>query len=140
MRRPEALGYRHHLQTVLSSTAAPYGYTLALWTAGAIATREAGEFPATVDALLLVAGAIVAFAVLAGAAFGGMNHVFKPTSRSQVRVWGGLHLLALGLTVLVSAGIVHAVHGHLVWPLVGFGVTGTYLVSLAAQYWVASRS
>lgn len=140
MSRTDALGYRHHLRTVLSATAAPYGYTLALWTAGAITTREAGEFPTTVDALLLVAGAITAFAALAASAFGGLDDVLKPTSRAQVRVWGGLHLVALGLTILVVAGIVHAVHGHLVWPLVGFAVTGTYLVSLAGQYWLASRS
>lgn len=140
MRRPDALGYRHHLRTVLSATAAPYGYTLALWSSGAIATREAGEFPATVDALLLVAGAIVAYAVLATSAFGGIDDVLTPTSRARVRVWGGLHLAALGLTILVSSGIVHTVHGHLMWPLVGFAVTTTYMVTLAAQYWLASRS
>lgn len=123
----------------MSATAAPYGYTLSVWTAGTLTIRQAGAFPATVDVLLFVFGAVLGFAALSALVFGGIGDVLTPTSRAEVRVWGGLHLPALGTSVLASSVLVHLVHGHAVWPAVGFCATVTYLVVLAAQYWLASR-
>ncbi|NIR35850.1 MAG: hypothetical protein GWN73_07870, partial [Actinobacteria bacterium] len=45
-------GYRQQLRTVISATAAPYGYTLSLWSAGALASRAVDAFPSTLDTLL----------------------------------------------------------------------------------------
>lgn len=133
-------GYRHQLRTVVSATAAPYGYTLALWSAGALASRSVNAFPSTLDTLLLVGGAVSGFALLAGLAFGGFGEVFRPTSRRQVKVWGGLHVPALGSSVLICSGLVHVLRGHLVWLSVGFAATTTYLAVLAGQYWFTSTT
>ncbi len=45
--------YREHLHTAVGSSAAPYGYTLATWTTGAVLTHAYG-IPATTDALLFM--------------------------------------------------------------------------------------
>lgn len=132
-------GYRHQLRTVLSATAAPYGYTLALWTGGAMASRAANAFPTTVEALLLVGGAIAGFGLLAGAAFGGLGKGFVPTVRRQVKVWGGLHIPALGTSILTCAGLVEVLRGRVMWLAIGFAVTTTYLVVLSGQYWLTGR-
>jgi hypothetical protein len=131
--------YRRHLRTVLSATAAPYGFTLSIWTGGALAIEQVGSFPTTVDALLFVLGAVIGFGTLSALVFGGIDDVLTPTSRSQVRVWGGLHLPALGSSVLACSGLAHIVREPLVWPVVGFAATAVYLAVVAAQYWVASR-
>lgn len=131
--------YRRHLRTVVSATAAPYGFTLSIWTGGALTIEQVGSFPSTVDALLFVAGAVVGFGTLSALVFGGIDDVLTPTSRAQVRVWGGLHLPALGSSVLACSGLAHTVREPLVWPVVGFTATTVYLAVIAAQYWVASR-
>lgn len=131
--------YRTHLTSVVSATAAPYGYTLSLWAAGTLAIGAAGRFPTTVDVLLLVGGAVVGFGVLAAITFGGLNRALDPAMRARIRAWGGVHIPALGAGVTASTVLVHTVHGHLLWPLLGFSVTTVYLCVLAAQYWLASR-
>lgn len=131
-------GYRHQLRTVVSATAAPYGYTLAVWSAGALASRAVDAFPSTLDTLLLLGGAVAGFALLAGLAFGGFGEAFRPTPRRQVKVWGGMHVPALGSSVLVCSGVVHVLRGHLIWLSVGFAATTTYLAVLAGQYWFTS--
>ncbi|MFW6092241.1 MAG: hypothetical protein ACODAF_10160 [Actinomycetota bacterium] len=131
-------GYRQQLRTVISATAAPYGYTLSVWSAGALASRAVNAFPSTLDTLLLIGGAVSGFALLAVLAFGGFGEAFRPTPRRQVRVWGGLHIPALGSSVLVCSGLVHVLRGHLIWLSVGFAATATYLAVLAGQYWFTS--
>ena len=32
-----------------------------------------------------------------------------------------------------------AVHGHAVWPLVGFRATSTYLLVIGLQFWLATH-
>lgn len=133
-------GYRQQLRTVLSATAAPYGYTLSLWAGGAMASRSANAFPTTVETLLLVGGAIAGFGLLAGAAFGGLGEGFVPTVRRQVKVWGGLHIPALGITILTCAGLVEVLRGRVMWLSIGFAVTTTYLLVLSGQYWLTGRA
>ena len=57
-------GYRAHLKTTVASSAAPYGYTLTIWTAGAVATHRHGV-PTAWEALLLLVGAVLGFALAA---------------------------------------------------------------------------
>ena len=61
-RLPMAEGnYRQQLRAVVSASAAPHGYTLTLWTTGAITTHAEGGVPSAVDALLLLVGAVIGF-------------------------------------------------------------------------------
>jgi hypothetical protein len=130
--------YRHQLRAVVSASAAPYGYTLTLWTAGAITTHAAGGAPSAVDALLLLVGAVIGFGAVGALAFGGVNRVL--TGRADgVHVWGGMHLPSVGSSILLVTVLTALVHGHVVWPLVGGVATVAYLLVLAVQFRVASR-
>ncbi|MQA14330.1 MAG: hypothetical protein GEV09_09195 [Pseudonocardiaceae bacterium] len=47
--------YRQYLRSSVAASAAPHGYTLTLWTCGAVTIHAEGAFPSTLDALLLLA-------------------------------------------------------------------------------------
>jgi len=132
------MDYRHHLRSVVTASAAPYGYTLTLWTGGAVATHSEGV-PSTVDALLLLGGAVLGFAAVGAYAFGGINGVLSPGASREVRLWGGLHLPSVGSSILLVTLVAHLVSGHVVWPLVGFIATATYLLVIGVQFWLATH-
>jgi hypothetical protein len=132
------MDYRHHLRAVVAASAAPYGYTLTLWTAGAVTSHTAG-LPSALDALLLLAGAVSGFATVGAFAFGGINGVLAPGTRGEIRVWGGLHLPSVGSSILLVWLINESVGGHLVWPIVGFTATATYLLVIGVQFWLATH-
>ena len=111
------MDYRHHLRAVVAASAAPYGYTLTLWTAGAVA----------------------GFAAVGAFAFGGINGVLAPGTQGEIRVWGGLHLPSVGSSILLVWLISESVGGHLVWPVVGFTATATYLLIIGVQFWLATH-
>lgn len=134
-----ATDYRHHLRAVVASSAAPYGYTLTLWTAGAITTHAEGEVPSTLDALLLLAGAVAAFGAVGVVAYGGVNGVLAPAPAGSVRVWGGMHIPSVGVSILLVSLLAHWVHGHPGWLAVGFTATGSYLLMIGLQFWVATH-
>lgn len=132
------MDYRHHLRSVVAASAAPYGYTLTLWTAGAVTTHADG-LPTALDAVLLLAGAVAAFAAVGAFAFGSINGLLAPGARGDVRVWGGVHLPSVGTSILLVWLITSVVHGWIVWPLVGFTATATYLLVIGFQFWMATH-
>jgi len=135
-----AHGYRQHLRTVVAASAAPYGYTLTLWTAGAVTTHANGDtLPTTLDALLLLAGAALGFVVVATVAFGHINGVLEPGTVGLVRIWGGMHLPSVGASILLVSLLVQFFQGHWVWAGVGFTSTATYLLVIGAQFWLATH-
>lgn len=81
--------YRQHLRGVVAASAAPYGYTLTLWTTGAIATHAQQTLPTALEALLLLAGAVAGFGAVGAYAFGSINGLlasacssgWRPTAR-----------------------------------------------------------
>lgn len=131
--------YRQHLRAVVAASAAPYGYTLTLWTAGAVTTSEQGELPSSAEALLLLAGAVVGFGIVGTFAFGGINGILAPGTRGEIRVWGGMHLPSVGLSILVVGWVAGLVPGLPAWPLVGFVATTTYLLVIGGQFWLATQ-
>jgi hypothetical protein len=132
-------GYRQHLRAVVAASTAPYGYTLTLWTAGAVATNAEGSVPSTVEALLLLTGAALGFGAVGTYAFGGINGLLAPGPRGDVRVWGGMHLPSVGASILLVTALTGVVHGLLLWPLVGFTATATYLLVIGLQFWLATH-
>ena len=132
-------GYRQHLRAVVAASAAPYGYTLTVWTAGAVTTHSEQELPSSTDALLLLAGAVLGFGAVGALAFGGINGVLAPGTRGEVRVWGGMHLPSVGTSILLVTGVTAIVHGPLAWGLVGFTATTTYLLVIGGQFWLATH-
>ena len=131
--------YRSHLQAAVASSAAPYGYTLTIWTSGAVTTHARG-IPSALEALLFLAGAVSGFALVGAFAHRSTDRVLRPPEEATVRLWGGFHLPAVGLAIAASALVVAVVDGVLDWPLVGFIVTCTYLLAIAAQFTLADTS
>jgi hypothetical protein len=81
---------------------APYGYTLTVWTSGAVLTHARG-IPTTVDALLFMVGAVVGFALVGVASFGGFRSA--PIARPDSR--GGRKREGLGRSPVPGGGNSH---------------------------------
>ncbi|MGH2966136.1 MAG: hypothetical protein ACRDMH_12275 [Solirubrobacterales bacterium] len=128
--------YRAHLRTVVAASAAPYGYTLTIWTSGAVVTHARG-IPNALDALLFLTGAVLGFAIVGAAAHGSPAQVLRAPHDSSVRLWGGFHLPSVGLAIGGAALVAATVDGAFTWPLVGFIATSVYLIVIAAQFAIA---
>jgi hypothetical protein len=95
-RRPKAprAGVRDHAE----ASATPYGYTISIWSSGALLMHYRGQ-PAVGDVFAFVAGAVAGFATL-GAVGSRVIRRAKPLSPGPSRVWAGsMHLLAVGAAV-----------------------------------------
>jgi hypothetical protein len=128
--------YREHLQAVVASSAAPYGYTLTIWTSGAVTTHANG-IPTALEALLFLVGAVSGFACIGAMAHGSATKILRVPPEPTVRLWGGFHLPSVGLAIAGSSLVAAVVSGVLVWFLVGLSATSIYLLVIAAQFTVA---
>lgn len=101
---------------------------------------HARGLPGTLAVLLFVLGAVAGFALVAAASFGGL----RASARVQARppaLWGGLHVLSVGLATGAATAIAHLLEGLpslAAWPLGGFTATVIYLAGLAAELALAS--
>ena len=129
-------GYRTHLKTVVATSAAPYGYTLTIWTSGAVATHARG-IPTAWDALLLLVGAVLGFAIVAALAYGHPRELLASREHGSVRLWGGFHLVSVGLAIGAAALVTTVVKDPVVWMIVGLAATVVYLVVIALQFTLA---
>jgi hypothetical protein len=130
--------YRPALRTAVAASAAPYGYTLTVWTSGAVLSHARG-IPSAGDALLFLVGAVGAYALIGGLAFGGFSEHLAPEPARSV-IWGGLHFLSVGLAIGAAALVARFVHDAAAWPLGGFAVTAIYLLVSASQLALAYTS
>ncbi len=130
--------YASALRTTVAASAAPYGYTLTIWTTGAVLTHARG-IPDTAEAILLLVGAVAGYALVGGLAFGGLTEHVAPAPARAV-VWGGLHFFSVGLAIVAATLVAHGVRGTAAWPIDGFVVTATYLVASASQLTLASTT
>lgn len=127
--------YRSALRATVAASAAPYGYTLTIWTTGAILSHARG-IPNTGEALLLLIGAVAAYALVGGVAFGGLSEHLVPEP-SRAAVWGGLQFFSVGLAIGAATVVAHVVEGIAAWPVDGFLVTAIYLLASASQLTLA---
>lgn len=119
----------------MAASAAPYGYTLTVWTSGAVLSHARG-IPSTVNALLFLVGAVTAYALVGGLAFGGFSDHLAPEPARAV-VWGALHFFSVGLAIAVVSLVAHGVQSDAAWPIGGFLATSLYMLGSAAQLAVA---
>jgi hypothetical protein len=127
--------YRSALRATVAASAAPYGYTLTIWTTGAILTHARGV-PNTTAAVFLLVGAVAAYTLVGGLAFGGMSDHLVPEP-ARAAVWGGLQVISVGLAIGAATVVAHFVTNIGAWPLDGFLVTGIYLLASASQLTLA---
>ena len=130
--------YRDRLRTTVGSSAAPYGYTLAVWTSGAVLTNARGV-PDALAALTFMVGAVVGFALVGVIAFGGVTRHFDRDHGEAPLIWGSFHFFSVGLAIGLASLVAYYVDGFIAWPLGGFLSTTAYLLSAGAEsataYW-----
>ncbi len=129
--------YRSALRATVAASAGPYGYTLTIWTSGAVLSHARG-IPSAALALLFLIGAVSAYALVGAAAFGGLSEHVAPQLGGSV-VWGGLHFFSVGLAIAAASLTARFVHDDAAWPLGAFLSTALYLLASASQLAIAQR-
>jgi len=110
-------------------SAAPYGYTLTVWTSGAVLAHARG-LPTTLDAFLFMVGAVSGFGAVGGAAFGGFRRELTPSPR-RTALWTSFHVLPVALSIGAAALTAHLLESAWSWPIAGFLATAIYLLAYA---------
>jgi hypothetical protein len=129
--------YRVNLRRTAAASAAPYGYTLSIWSAGAVSMDVLGR-PHAFQALIYAAGAVLGFALVQGAAFAS-PHVQPVTGKPPViAAWGNAHWLAVGVAVGAVWVADRVIDSDVGWPVAGFLATGLYLILNALQVTLAT--
>lgn len=128
--------YRQAARQAVSMSIAAYGYTLTVWTSGAVLAHARG-IPSTADALLFMVGAVAGFALVGFAAFGTLTARVRVDAQ-QPALWGGFHVLSIGVAIGGATLIAHLLQNRGAWPLGGFAATTSFLVVLAAQLALAN--
>jgi hypothetical protein len=123
--------YVSALRTTVAVSAGPYGYTLTIWTSGAVLSHARG-IPSSLEALLFLVGAVTAYALVGSFAFGGFSEELS-SERARSAVWGGLHLISVGAAIGAASLVAHFLHDKGAWPLGGFLATAIYLVASAVE-------
>ncbi len=129
--RPDSEQFRAALGTIVSSSAAPYGYTVSLWSSGALLIHFHGG-PAVGEIFLFLTGALIGFA-LVGALAEGALRTTMPLSPGQGQVVTGLlHWFSVGLAV-GSVALVAEVPSWVAWLLGSLIATSVYLLAASLQ-------
>ena len=134
--RPPWRRYTAALVSVLGRSALPYGYTIAVWTSGAVLEHDLGS-PGIGAIWLFLAGAIAAFAALAAlSAFVGAQPE-QPGAYQLVHT-GMVQVIAVG-AALGATCVIGLIHTIVAWPLASFAVTAVYLAVAALEVRVVVR-
>lgn len=94
---PLGARYRHSLRKAVGTSAGPYGYTLTIWTTGAVLSHARGV-PDTLRALLFMFGNVVAFALVGAAAFRRPAPT-RTVATSHPALWGSLHFIPVAASI-----------------------------------------
>jgi hypothetical protein len=133
--RPVRL-YVRALRTTVRASAAPYGYTVTVWTSGGALIHFHGQ-PTIGDLFLFVAGAVLAFAAVAL-----VSRAFAQQSlgeQSPPQLIGAFHVGSVGAALGAVIGLGSAISGDLAWMAGAFVATAVYLVTVALQLTLAQR-
>jgi hypothetical protein len=128
---------RANLRGSIAASAAPYGYTITIWSSGAMAMHVLDD-PEPYQVLLFLAGASVAFLLTAVIAYGTLVADLESAPVKRVSLLGATHVLSAGLPVLAVWGVTTLAGEPVGWPLGGFVATAGYLVATSAQTTAAS--
>jgi hypothetical protein len=119
------------LGTIVSASAAPYGYTVSVWSSGAILIHYHSA-PTIGDVLLFAAGALLGFSLLGLVAHGALRRTMPLSPGPERVVAGALHWFAVGIA-LGAVILVAQLASWLVWPLGSFAATSLYLLVASLQ-------
>lgn len=127
--------YRRNLRSVLGASAGPYGYTLPIWSTGAVLIN-AFELPSPLDASLFMLGAVLAFVFVGLLAFGGIGCHFDEKSGEDL-IWGSFHILSVGSAIGLMTLVAHYLGGLIAWPSGSFPAATAYFLVLGVESSVA---
>jgi hypothetical protein len=127
------------LGTIVSASAAPYGYTVSLWSSGALLIHFRSN-PSVGDVFLFAAGALAGFALL-GLRVRPVLQASGPIEGPGERViTGALHWFSVGAAVGAVA-LIAKIPSWVAWPLGSLAATTLFLLCSSLQLaFVAGRS
>jgi len=129
--RPAAEHFRAALGTIVSASATPYGYTISLWSSGALLVHFHGS-PSVGEVFLFLTGALLGFGLVGAFAHGALR-TRVPLSPGSGHVVGGLlNWFAVGAAV-GSVALVAELPGWAAWLLGALIATSVYLVGASLQ-------
>jgi hypothetical protein len=127
------------LGTVVSASAAPYGYTVSLWSSGALLIHFRGA-PNVGEVFLFAAGALAGFALLGMGVRPTLEMSGTIEGSSERVLTGALHWFSVGVAVGAVA-LVAQIPSWLAWPLGSVTATTLFLLCSSLQLaFVTSRS
>jgi hypothetical protein len=129
--------FRSNLRLSVAASAAPYGYTITIWSSGAVSMSELGV-PDLPRALLFMAGAVAAFALVEMAAYGALGVKLVVMDQPHVAIWAHAHIGAAGLAITSVWLAVKAIDAAGAWLAAGFLATAIYLLLNALQLTLAA--
>lgn len=119
------------LSTLLVASAAPYGYTLAIWSSGALLMRSHGV-PDVGDVFIFVAGAIAGFNLLGLWVEEGIKRTMPIERRGDRLLAGVLDWVAVG-AVVGAVSLLAEIHGWVPWLVAPLLATVLYLLLASLQ-------
>lgn len=122
---------RAALGTMVAASAAPYGYTISIWSAGAVLLGTHGT-PRVAEVFAFLAGALTGFGLLGLLAHGALARGESLDHAADRVLAGALHWLAAGSAV-GGAVLVAKLSGWEAWPLASFAATTIYILIASAQ-------
>ncbi len=127
------------LTTVMSASAAPYGYTVTIWSSGALLMHFRGA-PKVFEIFLFAAGAITGF-WLVGAASLMLTNLREPLGHESHRmiIAGALSWIATGVAI-GGVALVAELDSWAAWPAASLLATAVYLGAASLQLALAERA
>lgn len=119
------------LGTIVVASAAPYGYTISIWSTGAVVSRSHGA-PRVAEVFAFLVGAVAGFGVMGMLARGALTGSQSLENAPDRVLAGALHWLAVGTAVGASA-LIAQIHGWEVWALGSFAATSIYILGSSAE-------
>jgi hypothetical protein len=128
--------FRSGMRTIVSASAAPYGYTITVWSSGAVLIHAHGT-PTVGDVFLFLAGALLGFGFVGLLAQGPLSTAGAIDRRHDRVLAGMLDWAAVGAAV-GSVALLAQIHSGVAWPLGAFSATVIFLVVSAIQLAVSA--
>ena len=125
------------LGTIVAASAAPYGYTISIWSSGAVLMHSHGT-PSVADVFAFLAGALTGFGLMGLLAQGGLTRGEANEPAPDRVLAGAMHWLVAGAAV-GAAALVARIGGWEAWPLAAFTATAIYILGASVQLALVTR-
>jgi hypothetical protein len=128
--------YRASLALVVAASSTPYGYTVSIWSTGAILMSSHGV-PSGAQVVGFIGGALGGFALLGLASRRHLTGGSSPHQAGDRVTAGTLHWIAVSAAV-GGVALIRPLPGWAAWPLGSFVATTTYLLAAGLQLTLVS--